>query len=393
MLQRTERPRKLRIFGRTAMEVAVVCALLVFTLFLLLFSLLTALTAHSKECQRVEIRAMTRRGLELTQILRQLRADHAHHALSKSAVCRWVVKLRAGRNDLSTPKSSGRPPKLTLDLLRRIKASLDEDKSKTIRQLAREFNLSLSTIHRALRSHLKLKKRPAKWVLHHLTDQQKQHRLGVARWILGMLTRSPTLWSRIVTGDKSFFLVYDPAAKQSTACWLERNEEWPMKVRGSKWTKKVMLIAFWDASGVILREFVPAGMGVNGIFYAGFMRRLREAIRCKRPQMWHRNSFWLHHDGASAHQSDPVMNFLNATHTKILPHPPYSPDLAPSDFFLFNHIKSRMRGLRFATLEELRTKVDFEIRQIGQFEFQHTMEVSFRKCLTACIRERGNYFA
>ncbi len=374
------------------MEAAVVCTFLLFGLFCLGISLLFALTAHSRETQRVEIRAMVRNGLPPCRILQQLQLDHAHHALSKSAVCRWVLKLRAGHIDLATPKSTGRPPKLTPDLLCRIQTSLNEDKSKTIRQLAREFQLSLSTIHRALRTHLKLKKRPAKWVAHHLTDQQKRRHVHVSRRVLGLLRRSPTLWSRIITGDESFFPVYDPAAKETTASWLARNEVRPSKVQGSKWTKKVMFIVFWDSTGVILREFVPAGMGVNGLFYASFMRRLREAIRRKRPNVWRRNSFWLHHDGASAHRSDPVMNFLNATGTKILPHPPYSPDLAPSDFFLFNRIKAKMRGLCFATLEELRNKVDFEIRQIAQFEFQHVMEHSFRKRLLSCVREGGNYF-
>ncbi len=241
---------------------------------------------------------MMRQGLSQAHILRQLRADHAHHALSKSSVSRWIIKLRAGRNDLMSPKSTGHPPKLTAEMVWRIKASLDQDKSKTIRQLAHEFNLALSTIHCALRKHLKLKKHPAKWIPHFLTDMQKQRRLRISRRILGMLRRSPTLPSRILTGDESFFHVYDPAARQTTAAWLECNETRPSKVRGSKWSKKVMLIVFWDSKGVVLHEFVPAGMGVNRLFYAGFMCCLREAVRRKRPALWRRNTFWIHHDGA-----------------------------------------------------------------------------------------------
>ncbi len=251
------------------------CAMLICAIFCLGISLLFALTAHSKETQRVEIRSMVRSGLPPCHILHQLQLDHAHHTLSKSAFCRWVLKLQAGRNDLSTPKSTGRPPKLTPELLRRIQASVDQDKMKTICQLTREFQLSLSTIHRALHTHLKLKKRLAKWVVHHLTDQQKQRRVRVSRRILGLMRRSPTLWSRIITGDESFFPVYDPAAKQSTLSWLAQNETRPSKVRGSKWMKKVMLIVFWDSTGVVLREFVPARMGVNSEFYAGFMRTQR----------------------------------------------------------------------------------------------------------------------
>ena len=43
---------------------------------------------------------------------------------------------------------------------------------------------------------------------------------------------------------------------------------------------------------------------------------------------------------------------------------PYSPDLAPTDFFLFPNLKTMMKGKRFATTEEkLRRKI--EIRAVG----------------------------
>ena len=37
-----------------------------------------------------------------------------------------------------------------------------------------------------------------------------------------------------------------------------------------------------------------------------------------------------------------------------LPHPPYSPDLAPSDYWLFTHLKHHLKGRRFETKEDLR---------------------------------------
>jgi [histone H3]-lysine36 N-dimethyltransferase SETMAR len=38
---------------------------------------------------------------------------------------------------------------------------------------------------------------------------------------------------------------------------------------------------------------------------------------------------------------------------ELLPHPPYSPDLAPSDFFLFPKLKEKLAGQRFASNSEV----------------------------------------
>ena len=47
----------------------------------------------------------------------------------------------------------------------------------------------------------------------------------------------------------------------------------------------------------------------------------------------------------------------------VLPHPPYSLDLAPSDFYLFNHLKRALGGRHFSSKDELQTVVtDFEIK-------------------------------
>jgi len=40
----------------------------------------------------------------------------------------------------------------------------------------------------------------------------------------------------------------------------------------------------------------------------------------------------------------------------VVPHPPYSPDLAPSDFFLFPKLKMKLKGRRFQTLEEIKVE-------------------------------------
>ncbi|KAI6648621.1 Histone-lysine N-methyltransferase SETMAR-like [Oopsacas minuta] len=62
----------------------------------------------------------------------------------------------------------------------------------------------------------------------------------------------------------------------------------------------------------------------------------------------------LHHDNASSHSAIRTPEFLENSGLKTLPHPPYSPDLAPCDFWLFPRLKDQLHGRKISTNEELR---------------------------------------
>ena len=106
---------------------------------------------------------------------------------------------------------------------------------------------------------------------------------------------------------------------------------------------KTMLICFFDQEGIVHREFVPPGMTVNADFYCDVLRRLRENVRRKRPQKWKNQNLIIHHDNVPAHRSFKVSQFLAKNNMTVILHPPYSPDLALCDFFLFLKLKLRIR--------------------------------------------------
>jgi len=49
----------------------------------------------------------------------------------------------------------------------------------------------------------------------------------------------------------------------------------------------------------------------------------------KRPQKWQNQNLIIHHDNAPAHRSFKVLQFLAKNNMTVIPHSPYSPDLAP----------------------------------------------------------------
>jgi histone-lysine N-methyltransferase SETMAR len=119
----------------------------------------------------------------------------------------------------------------------------------------------------------------------------------------------------------------------------------------SRSSTKIMLIVFFDIRGIVHREFVPQGQTVNTKFYCDVLRRLRENIRRKRPKLWHARNWILRDDNAHCRRAVLVREFL--ANMLTLPHPPYSPDLAPADFFLFPKMKMQLQGRRFHTVAEI----------------------------------------
>ncbi|XP_014483421.1 PREDICTED: putative uncharacterized protein FLJ37770 [Dinoponera quadriceps] len=61
----------------------------------------------------------------------------------------------------------------------------------------------------------------------------------------------------------------------------------------------------------------------------------------------------LHHDNAPAHSSFLVTNYLVKAGMPTIPQPPYSPDVAPPEFFLFLRLKRPMKGKHFETIERI----------------------------------------
>ncbi|KAG5344749.1 MOS1T transposase, partial [Acromyrmex heyeri] len=104
-----------------------------------------------------------------------------------------------------------------------------------------------------------------------------------------------------------------------------------------------------------------------------------------------RREIFLHHDDAPAHTSLLVREFLAKNNTLMMPQPPYSPDLAPCDFFLFPKLKRPMKGRRYATIEEIKTASKEELNKITKNDFLKSFE-DWKKRWHKYIISDGDYF-
>ncbi len=73
------------------------------------------------------------------------------------------------------------------------------------------------------------------------------------------------------------------------------------------------------------------------------------------------------------------------------PHPPYSPDLAPCDFFLFPKLKAKLRGTRFPNLDELQTAVLKHLDAFTPADFEFCFQ-ELQDWWLRCITADGSYF-
>ena len=138
--------------------------------------------------------------------------------------------------------------------------------------------------------------------------------------------------------------------------YCAKGEPRPKKPGQNRSKIKVMLTVFFDYRGVVHYEFLPPGQTVNKEYYLSVMRRLREAIRLKRPESWADNSWFLHHDNAPFHTALFLREHFAKNLIHLIPQPPYSPDLAPCDFWLFNKLKRPLRGYCFDSIEEIKAE-------------------------------------
>jgi hypothetical protein len=71
----------------------------------------------------------------------------------------------------------------------------------------------------------------------------------------------------------------------------------------------------------------------------------------------------------------------------VIPHPPYSPDLAPCGFFLFPKTKLKLKGRRFDTIEEIQAESQRVVDSMTEKDFPETFQ-KWRRWTSVYMRER-----
>jgi len=129
------------------------------------------------------------------------------------------------------------------------------------------------------------------------------------------------------------------------------------KIRTKRSAGKVMLTLLWDKRGAILELHMPRGNTVTSATYADVLKNhLRPAIKSKRCGL-QSTGVLLQHDNARRHTARSTVATIQDLSFECLPHPPYSSDLAPSDFHVFGPLKGAMGSKTFRSEEDVQLAV------------------------------------
>lgn len=149
---------------------------------------------------------------------------------------------------------------------------------------------------------------------------------------------------RMITGDEKWIVYNNVGRKRS---WSRRDDSPQTTSKAELHQRKVMLSVWWDWKGVVFFELLPRNQTINSDVYCRQLDSLNESVIQKRPELVNRKGVVFHHDNARPHTSLATRQKLLELGWDLLPHPAYSPDLAPSDFHLFRSLQNSLRGITF----------------------------------------------
>ena len=332
-------------------------------------------------------------GLKQQESLERLKQAFGDEAPSRATVYNWFAEFRRHRETLEDGERTGRPCSATTEEnVTAVRKLVEDDARVTTALIAAQLQISSGTVTSILHDCLGLSKVSCRWIPHILTPDQKRGRVS---WCQSMLRRfdggeSRAVWD-IVSGDETWVYTFDPESKQQSFQWTPVGSPPPLKATRSRSVTKQMIAVFIARSGFICCVPLKEQRTVTAAWYTRVcLPRLLDAVSEKRPKTKHRGLL-LHQDNAPAHKAHLTQDFLTQQRLQQLQHPPYSPDLAPCDFFVFPRVKKTLRGIRFDSPDTAVEAFVDGLNSITSFEWSHCFHQWFHR-MNRCVEVAGEYF-
>jgi len=341
----------------------------------------------SKQDIRLLIHFSWALGNPINVIYKQLVQVHGEGVCSIETVRNWVKKFENGDFNISDLARSGRPPRADLATL--VQQELEDSPFMSAHALAEELGENRSMIRNVLKNQLKLTRLSLRWVPHEPTAELLDKRLHGATDLLGRLSSlKPQQLNHVVTGDQTWvFLRNDPSKM-----WGKRGENTPVRVKRSRGDKKIMLTVMFSRKGILTTDFLPIGQKFNSLHMTSvvipkLVEKIRESCPSKGTCGW-----FLHLDNSPVHNCRVTRSAIENSGFKIFPQPPYSPDLAPSDFSLFGYLKDHLTSKKSLDMDELKVEIIDFLENIHPNWFEHVWD-EWDKRLRWVIENNGKYYS
>jgi len=159
-----------------------------------------------------------------------------------------------------------------------------------------------------------------------------------------------------------------------------------------------MLYIWWDQKGLVYYELLKPGDSITDDRYRLQLIRLSRALREKRPEYEQKHDkVILFHHNSQPHVAKVVKKYLETLKWNVLPHPSYSPDIAPFDYWLFRRMQ-QVTDLFLSQKSKIGSKIGsppktshfFEIKFESAFNFQTISILFARLCPTHPVIQRSS---
>ena len=324
-------------------------------------------------------------GTNALQATKAIRSVYGEDALNERTCQKWFARFTAGDFDLNDRDRSGRPLEANDDVLEGL---LEEDPKQSSRELALELSVSHTTVLNRLKALGKVQK-VGRWVPHQLSEVNISQRLSICTSLLSRQKNKSFLW-KIVTGDEKWIYYDNPVNKKQ---WLSPGKTPLPCPKPEIHRKKVMLCVWWDSKGVIYYELLEPRKTVTADLYSQQLIRLSQALERKRPyNAKGKREVILLHDNARPHVALTTQATIAELGWEVLPHPAYSPDLAPSDYHLFRSMEHFFREKKYVDLQSIKKDVStfFDLKPASFYE--RGIQLLPEKWQMV-IASEGNYFS
>ncbi|CAF3250088.1 unnamed protein product [Rotaria socialis] len=233
---------------------------------------------------RAVIKFFTRKGLNATEISKELDDVYKDSAPSYRTVAKWVAEIKDPKRGFEDAPRTGRPSTtITDENIEAVERIVMNDRQISVHRVSDELGIPKTSVHEIMNIHLGMKKVCTLWVPKLLTPLQRANRMDCGQELLEESEAdSSNFFGRVVTDDECWVYHYDPLTQMEAKVWKKPDEQRPTRPRRQRSAGKLMMIIFWDKYGILLIDYLPHGTTVNGSYYASTIERLRSAILEKR---------------------------------------------------------------------------------------------------------------
>ena len=172
---------------------------------------------------------------------------------------------------------------------------MDKDHCVSIETISAQFYVSVVTVHTIIHEELKMRKICVKFVPMVLREDQKKRCCHDSREMVELIHSDPAVLDALVTCNESWIYCYDPETKRQSYQWKHSGFPSHKKARQSKSTHKLLMIPFFDSTGMIYMHWVSTRQTVNKEYYVEVLREFRKRFHQKRPALLKSNQWHFHH--------------------------------------------------------------------------------------------------